>query len=212
MHDIPAFTTENGVASLTLSQIPYTKKAFVRFQAAADPRMLLSECVAFCKAAGAEEVYGTGHSVCTQYPVYTALLHMSAPRASFEDTDAALFPVTEETLELWRSIYNEKVRTVAAGSWMTIEGAKQLLKAGDGYFIHRREELLGIGKASGDVIGWVAAVKQGAGADVVLALNHALCGENVHLEVASNNEKAIRLYERLGFLKTEEILVWNQIF
>ena len=37
-----------------------------------------------------------------------------------------------------------------------------------------------------------------------------LQGETMTLEVASTNEKAIALYERLGFVKTKELRRWYE--
>ena len=88
MKDMPLFTTEYGVASLTLSQIPYTKQAYIRIQATAEPERLLTECIDFCKAAGAEHIFATGHSVCEKYPEHTKLLRMQADRSSIGETDA----------------------------------------------------------------------------------------------------------------------------
>ena len=36
-------------------------------------------------------------------------------------------------------------------------------------------------------------------------------GGQITLEVASTNERAIRLYERLGFVKTREINRWYRV-
>lgn len=209
MRDIPMFTTELGVASLVLSQIPYTKKAYIRILDASDSSEFLQECISFCIAAGAEHIYATGNNACECYPEYTAILEMRADIAFLGQTDVNLFPVTEQTMEQWREIYNNKVRNVPNGAWMTVENAKELLK--DGYFVHRDGKLLGIGKASGDKIHWVAACCPGAGEDVVRGLCHALTGDTVTLEVASANEKAIRLYERLGFICTKELSKWYQV-
>lgn len=209
MRDIPMFTTEHGVASLVLSQIPYTQKAYIRIQDSCDGNELLQECISFCVAAGAEHIFAAGHRVCEEYPQHTAILEMRADISSLGDTDAALFPVTEETMEQWREIYNKKICNVPNGSWMTIGQAQELLK--DGYFIHRDGKVLGIGKASGDKIHWVASCCPGAGAEVVRALCHALTAETITLEVASANEKAIRLYEKLGFIITKELSKWYQV-
>ena len=89
--------------------------------------------------------------------------------------------------------------------------AKPCYKKEMATFVHRNGELLGIGRACGEVIDWVASVKPGAGRDVVCALAHALTGDVVTLTVASENHKAVRLYEGLGFLKTKEISRWYEI-
>lgn len=209
MRDIPIFATELGVASLTLNQIPYTKKAYIRIQDSEYAEEFISECVSFCVAAGAEYIYATGHSACEKYKEYTTILQMQADISVIGDTDAALFPVTEKTIEQWREIYNQKVRNVPNGSWMTSLQAQELLQ--DGYFIHRDHVLLGIGKVSDNQIHWVASCVKGAGEDIVRSLCHAITGETVTLEVASSNKKAMQLYCRLGFIAMKELSRWYQI-
>lgn len=211
MRDLPIFTTELGVASLTLAQIPYTQEAYIRIQDSHAPEAFLAECIGFCRAAGAQRIYAAGHEVCEKYPEHTRIIRMQADRQSVGETDAALFPVTEATLERWVELYNQKVVNVPNGAWMTVNMAKQMLQNGDGYFVHRNGVLLGIGKASGNVIDWVAAVCPGAGTDVVRALCHALSEETVSLTVASTNTKAVALYEKLGFLPVDIVSVWYAV-
>ena len=61
MKNIPMFTTENGVASLILQEIPYRREAYVHIRSTAAPEAFFRECVDFCKMAGAEKIYLTGH-------------------------------------------------------------------------------------------------------------------------------------------------------
>lgn len=211
MRNIPVFDTEHGVASLILKEIPYTRKAYITIQSSQEPELLLEECISFCRMCGAESIYASGHNALEKYPLYTAMWQMRCLAEVLPDTDAALWPVQAETLEKWRNIYNEKVTRIPNGAWMDTKDAQEMLQKGDGYFIHREGELLGIGRASGDVIDWVASVKPGAGRDVVLALRHAVSEESLHLTVASVNEKAIKLYESLGFIATREISRWHKV-
>ena len=208
MKDIPVFTTEFGVASLGLQEIPYQGAAYITIRASQDPERLLEECVGFCRACGAEHFYATGHPILEQKPLYTAIWEMQCPRGSLPDTDVALWPVQPETLEQWQRIYNEKVVRVPNGAWMDGLRSRELLEKGDGYFVHRGQTLLGIGRASVDRIDWVASVTPGAGREVVCALAHALTRDTVSLTVASENKKALRLYESLGFVPCREISRW----
>jgi len=123
-----------------------------------------------------------------------------------------LMPVTDETLEQWRLLYNSRMQDVPNASYMTSSDAQKMRSRGDGYFVHSGEKLLGIGIASGDKIQAIASCAKGAGERVLLALCHALSGDSVELEVASANERAVRLYERLGFLKIRELARWYQIW
>lgn len=211
MKDFPFFNTESGIASLTLKEIPYTKAAYIKILDASEPEKLLEECVAFCKIAGAEQIFGSNHQILEKYPLHTKILQMSAQREGLEDTDAALFPVTEQTIDLWCDIYNKRMREISNFSYMSDKDGKALLEKGNGYFIHRESSLLGIGIASGNKIDGIVAVLPGAGKDVLLALNHALSGDSAMLEVASTNLKAMCLYKRLGFIINCEISSWYRI-
>ena len=208
MKDIPVFTTENGAASLFLREIPYRKRAHIRLRATQEPEALLRECVDFCRACGAEWIDAAGHPYLETYPLIASILAMSRSLEGLPETDAALFPVLPETVAQWVDIYNARMADVPNCAWMSAEDGRELLKAGDGYFIHRDGELLGIGRASGDKIDAVASVKRGAGRDVVLALSTLLTGDTANLWVASTNCRAIRLYEALGFMAAREIARW----
>ena len=211
MRDIPIFTTENGVAALTLSEIPYKACAYIRLLSSLDPEMLLQECCDFCHAAGAEYIYATGHALLEQYPLYTQIWEMTANRENVEKTDAALFPATLKTAQQWRAYYNERMKDVPNAATMTEFRMQELLNEGSAYFVHREGELLGIGVASGGRIETVATVKKTCGREVLLALNNALTEEKVTVEVASVNCKAVALYQRMGFVKTRMIASWYKI-
>lgn len=211
MRDIPVFTTENGVASLALKEIPYKGTAYITLQDTLDPDKLLRECVDFCKLAGAEQIYATGHPYLEKFPLYTSVLRMQRPREGISDTDAALFPITEKTVETFRSIYNEKMLSVPNAATMTKLDAQKLLTDGTGYFVHRGEILLGIGIVAGAEVKAVASCVPGAGRDVMLALCSAIFGEIVTLQVASDNIPACKLYEKMGFVAVARLQTWYNV-
>ena len=47
MKNFPFFTTEYGVAALTLREIPYQGKAYIKILDTQEPEQLLKECVDF---------------------------------------------------------------------------------------------------------------------------------------------------------------------
>jgi hypothetical protein len=152
MKDLPMFTTEYGIASLILREIPYRQEAYIRIVATEQPCALVEECAAFCRACGAEKVYATGHEDLEKYPLHTVIWLMRGSRGDLFQTDAALWPVLPENVDSWRSIYNERMSAVANAAYMNEADARAMLDAGDGYFIHRDGTLLGIGKASGGML------------------------------------------------------------
>lgn len=212
MRDIPMFTSEFGVASLFLREIPYRGRAHIKIQSSLEPDKLLEECVSFCRMCGAEWIDAAGHPWLDRYPLITAIVAMQCDRASIPETDACLFPVTEQTLQRWLDIYNEKMKNIPNAAYMDRKDGKQLLQTGDGYFIHRDGKLLGIGKAAGDFIDTVIATEPGMGEAVVRALCSVLTEETVRLWVASANTRAIRLYERMGFVMTKELSRWYRVW
>ena len=211
MRDFPVFTTENGVGSLVLKEIPYSGIAYVTIRDSSFPTDFLRECLEFCRAVGAKVIYATGHEILNEYPFYTSVIQMVASADVISHTDAALFPVTEQTLSRWREIYNLKMSKVDNASYLSERAANEMLKKGNSYFIHRDGTLLGIGTIGDERIECVASVAPGGGREVISALTHALLGERVTLDVASTNIKAIRLYESMGFIKTAELSRWYKI-
>lgn len=211
MKDIPVFNTENGVASLFLREIPYRKRAHIKLQSTQNPEALLRECVDFCRLCGAEWIDAAGHEYLEQYPLITAILAMQRPKEGLAETDACLYPVTESTVQQWLDIYNERMADIPNAAYMDSADGKKLLKTGDGYFVHRDGKLLGIGKAAGDFIDTVISVVPGMGETVVLALASVLTEDTVKLMVASENHRAVGLYQRMGFVKTGELSRWYKI-
>ena len=61
MKDFPMFDTEFGIASLVLKEIPYKGEAYILLREVWDAEQLLAECVSFCRMAGAEKIFATGH-------------------------------------------------------------------------------------------------------------------------------------------------------
>ena len=206
MKDIPVFTTEFGISSLSLGQIPYRGVAYVHVRSFETDKLgeLVDECAHFCRAAGADKVFWTaeGVSATAHSVVYEMRGHVAADPALVEN----LFPVTEQTVAQWRQIHNERMNTVDHAVYLTQADEKELLR-GNAYFIHNGGKLLGIGWLEDDTIRTVASIQPGAGERIIHTLL-TIAPEDLRLEVASTNFRAIRLYEKLGFVKTGEIKKW----
>lgn len=208
MRDIPMFTTEYGVASLFLKEIPYRGRAHIKIQSSLEPDKLLEECIGFCRACGAQWIDAAGHAYLEKYPLITSLSLMTRPMEGLANMDACLFPMTEETMQEWLDVYNERMANVPNAAFMDSKDGKELLQKGSAYFVHRDGELLGIGVAAGDFIDTVIALKPGAGETVVRALSSILTEDTVRLMVADVNSRAVKLYERLGFVRVKELSRW----
>lgn len=211
MKDFPVFTTEYGAASLVLKEIPYRETAYIILRDSLEPEKLLEECVSFCRACGAERIYAAGHACLEKYPLYTSVLEMRGEVRVEEEKIENLWPVTQETVSKWRELLNERMKDVDNAATLEQRDEKRILQSGGAYFIHRRGELLGLGWLDGEKLLAIASIQSGAGERVARTLLSVAEDQAVTLEVASTNERAIKLYEKLGFIKVMEISRWYRV-
>lgn len=213
MKDIPMFDTDTGVSTLLLKEVPYKQIAYVKVQSVQPGglREHLTECISFCRMCGAERVLAQGHPELEDYPVHGTVLNM---RMAVPDREppAMVFPVTEATVRRWREIYNQRMAGVDNAATLTALDEKRIVSSGGACFVHDCGELLGIGWVEGNEILCVASVQPGAGERVLKTLLTLLDSDRAELEVASTNTRAIRLYERMGFVTVGESMKWYQIF
>lgn len=213
MRDFPIFTTEYGVSSLTLKEIPYKRQAYIHIRQVQEGyfREHLAECVSFCRMCGAETVFAAGHEALEGYPLYTAVLEMRCTAWVDREKLACLFPVTEATVGRWRAIYNETMGTVDNTATLESRDEKTILESGGAYFIHDNGKLLGIGWLEDTKLLAVAAVEKGMGQRVMHTLMSLVEGSTMTLEVVSTNPRAIALYEKLGFVCTGALRQWYRV-
>lgn len=212
MQNIPLFTTDTGVSSLILKEIPYKKVAFIRL-GDIQPGGLeshLAECAQFCAMAGAERILASGGEALEKYPLHSVVYRMTMPLPR-EEPEAALWPVTERTVTQWRELYNRGMDGIDNHATLTAREEQSILQSGGAYFVHRGETLLGLGWVQGNELTALIATRPGMGETVARALLSVMTGDHVTLEVVSTNTPAIRLYERMGFVKTGEVSRWYRI-
>lgn len=213
MNDFPVFTTEYGVASLILKEVPYRQLAFIHIRDVQPGQLKehLAECVSFCRMVGAERILAKGHEELERYPLHSIVYKMSMPLTPREP-EACLWPVTPETVTRWREIYNKGMRAIDNHATMTQRDEKTILQSGGAYFVHRDGVLLGIGWMEGAELLALVSVVPGMGQTVARTLFTAVDTDRITLEVASGNTRAIRLYEKMGFVKTGEVSRWYRVW
>ena len=211
MQDFPMFTTEYGVASLILKEVPYRQEAYIIIQSTEQPEELLKECVSFCRMVGAEKIYARGHEITESYPPHCSIYEMCGTIEVKEELVENLWPVTEETIGSWRQFLNEQMRPIDNAGTLEKKGEKEILDLGGAYFVHRAGKMLGAGWLAGDELHIIAAAEKGTGDRVFHTLLSANCPEQLKLQVASTNTRAIRFYEKMGMIKTAQLRQWYRV-
>ena len=212
MKDIPMFTTDFGVSSLILKEIPYKQLAFILVQDV-QPGQLeahLAECIAFCRMAGAEKILAKGREELRTYPLESVVVEMAMP-LQYQEPEANLWPVTEETVTKWREIYNGAMGQFPNHATLTFHDEKRIVRSGGAYFIHRDGKLLGIGWMDGQELLALVSTVSGMGETVARTLFTTVDADRITLEVVSDNQRAVRLYEKMGFVKTREVSRWYRL-
>lgn len=208
MKNIPMFTTEAGIASLILEEIPYKKVAYIRIHSSSSPEVLLNDAASLCKAAGAEHVYAMGHAFLEHYPVHTEIVRMECKKDDLPKAHLQLEPVSPETLQLWCDIYNDKMREVPNTATLYPSKLRKENLVDNCYFVYDTNRMLGIGMIHSGMVDAVASLVSGSGSDVVATLCSMLNDETISVEVAVNNIPAISLYKKMGFELKESISKW----
>lgn len=211
MKDFPMFTTEYGVASLLMKEIPYKETAYIIIQSSQQPEELLAECISFCRICGAEKIYAAGHAYLERYPLHSIIYEMQGEAQPDESKVAHLWPVTKETVGQWREICNRRMHPIDNSATLESWDEKEIVEKGDAYFVHRDGALLGIGWIRDGELQEIASVVPGSGEAVLHTLMSILPGQVLKLQVVSTNFRAISLYERSGFIKTAEESRWYQV-
>ena len=211
MKDFPMFTTEFGVASLILKEIPYRSEAYIIIQDTQQPEQLLQECISFCRMCGADRIYARGHEITQGYPLHCAVYEMRSEVRVDDSKVEMLFPVTEETVGQWRQLMNERLRSVDNAATLEKKDEKEILSSSGAYFVHRSGQMLGAGWLEENELKLIASAQSGAGERVLHTLLSVAAQQEVKLDVASTNERAIHLYEKYGFIKTAEHRRWYRV-
>jgi ribosomal protein S18 acetylase RimI-like enzyme len=106
---------------------------------------------------------------------------------------------------------NQRMKGVDNAAFLTVADEKKILASGGAYFVHHNGELLGLGWMDDAKLLLVTSVKPGAGERIMHSLMSLVEGSDMTIEVASTNDRAIRLYEKLGFMKIREVVKWYKI-
>ena len=213
MKDIPIFTTPAGTASLILREIPYKRTAYVLVRSVLPGGMgeTLRECRAFCLQAGAERVLASADGP-LDLPHDHDMLSMSRPKPGLPipEPPVPLVPVTRENVRDYQAIYNRLFTQIPGAATCHGMELDRLLSSGGAFLAAPEGKFSGIGETDGGELRAVGVLPEyrGLGRRLTLTLLGRLEGPDLRLRVSSVNERALRLYERLGFQRRGVLSRW----
>ncbi len=207
MNNIPVFTSQGGTATLILREIPVSQRAYVLLRTVL-PGMeehLVAECASFCRMCGAEQIFvswadGDLPFLPPAYDIY--LLHVSKS-ALPEGKPVQLTPMAPENDAIYQRIYNRCFSQVSHAASYDRGQIARIYREHQKAFLALDEEdrPYGIGELHGDELAAIAVLPnhRGTGMDLAISLLRLCPGEDLKVTVASDNEAAMHLYEKLGF-------------
>lgn len=207
MNNIPVFTAQGGTATLILREIPVSEKAYVLLRTVL-PGMeeaLVTECAAFCKMCGAVQIFAAWEDgelpfLSPAYEIY--LLHVEKS-ALPDGKPVTLVPMTPDNDAIYQRIYNRCFLGVSHALSYDRGQIARIYREGQRAFLALDEngKPYGIGELHGDELAAVAVLPKyrGRGTDLAVSLLKLCPGEDLKVTVASDNEAAMHLYEKLGF-------------
>lgn len=221
MNNIPVFTAAGGTATLILKEIPYRKTAhvFARTWTEDGLRPLLGEAAAFCRMAGAQQVFGCAPEADGQmtqaYEKAWDMVELTLPLDKLPQVPEAvvLEPVTEGTLEQYRALYNRCFAALPNAATYTARDMAQVAAEEQCFLAMRDGEAVGVGQLHQNELRAIAVAPEhrGLGLPVAVALLRRLPGPEATLLVSTANTRALALYDRLGFRRTAVKSSWYRL-
>lgn len=213
MKDIPMFNGTHGMASLVFREIAVTGRAYAVIRSVWNGKTtaFLQECLDFCRAVGAETVYAAYGTEELPAEHGWDMLRMEVEKDRLpQGNPVELEALCPENGAAFLEIYNRCFRELPGSS---VYGQKDLqrLYDTDCAFLAKTDgnyaavaEISEIGLES---IG-VLPEFRGLGYDLALTVLPMVPRKVISLKVASTNEKALALYDRLGFQTVEITERW----
>lgn len=214
MKNIPIFTGENGTATLIFHEIPYSRRAYAIIRSVWENRTaaFLEECRQFCRAAGAEESYASWKLETLPAAHAYDMLTMACRKADLprDGRPVELEPLTPENSGDFLEIYNRCFRDVYGAASYERSDLEPFYDEDVAWLARVGGVYAGTAEISKRGLEGIAVLPQfrGLGYDLALAVLDMVPRKTAELTVCSTNERAIRLYRRLGFRQTELVSRW----
>lgn len=203
MNNIPVFLSQGGTATLILREIPFSGRAYILLRTVEKPDLLIRECLDFCRGCGAAACFFTGSEFLVRYPHAYDILRLSLDCSDLPPGPLCpLVPVGPGNDSLYLSVYNRCFAHVSGAAAYDQKQLQRIYRERQQAFLaFEGQTAWGIGEIHGNVLAAIGLLPEYRGRGEILArsLLSRCPGPAVTLTVASDNQRALGLYEKLGF-------------
>ena len=214
MKNIPLFTSAYGIATLILREIPWSGSAYVLVRSVWNDQAaaLLEECCGFCRAVGAEQIFAAYDTEPLPAEHAYDMWVMSRPKKGLPlpASEVILEPLSRENRDVYLRIYNQCFRQVPSAASYDQSSLEPLYGEDLAWLAKVDGAFAGVAEISKEGLEGIAVLPEyaGLGTDLALSVLPMVPSTELQLKVASTNERAIRLYRRLGFVEKSVNKVW----
>ena len=216
MKNIPVFTAVNGTASVILQEIPFSGKAYILIRSVwTTAAALLEECRQFCRMVGAEQIFASWGTEDLPGEHSYDLIAMTCEKAALPQPrrTVELEPLTPENGEEYLAVYNRCFREVPGAATYGQRDLKRLYDTDCAFLVRQNGVCIAVAEICEEGLEGIAVLPEfrGLGYDLAATVLQMVPSVTVRLKVAGTNERAIALYERLGFVREQIVSRWWKI-
>ena len=205
MQNIPIFTGVHGMATLILKEIPTSGLAYVLVRSVwkDDLAGLLAEGRDFCRAAGAETVYGSWDARTLPAEHAYDVWELTMDRDALPQPPEALplTPLTAENGRDYLAVYNRCFAGMPGHASYDHRDLQRLAGKHLAFLVYRDGVPAAVAELGENKLEGLGVLPEYRGLGYPLALTALarLPGPTLSLRVASTNTRALALYHRIGF-------------
>lgn len=218
MNNIPLFLAQGGTATLILREIPISGKAYILLRTVQPGclHQLLEECRDFCLQWGAKHCFAAREGEALPLPHAYDILKMTVRKELLPPSPGMeLLPLCPENEKDYVRIYNRCFLHVSHAGSYDRKQIQRIYAQNQQAFLAADHcgTIFGLGELHGNELSAVCVLPEhrGKGMPLTLELLSRCPGPELSLTVASDNEKALRLYEKLGFTISETESSWFEV-
>ena len=210
MKDIPIFTGQYGIGSLILREIPYKQCAYVLVRSAREGHM--ADFLEENPEANVTLTEASAPEPLSFLPHVHDMLEYACRRDQLPPPlrPVVLEPLCDDNAERYREIYNDLFRAIPNAATCTPEDLRRLREKSRAFLAKVGGETAGICQWTGSELNTIGVLPnfRGLGHRLALTAFGQMEGEVITLRVSSSNGPALRLYQKLGFDRTQVLSSW----